>query len=147
MKSLQDYYRHKEMLDGHLNICKDCKRAYARSRDTKLVDYKRQRLSFKRIFQHRYGSMRQRVEGRATRKYKIEGYDICTKEEYYEWCYKKENMDTFKKLHKEWAESNFERKLTPSIDRIDNSKGYTIDNMQWLSLTENNKKYTFLIRR
>lgn len=141
-KPLSEYYKHKDMSDGHLNICKECKRSYAREQDTKERDYIRQRISFKRIFQHRYGSMKQRVDGKATRKYRVEGYDICTKEQFYEWCQDNSNMNKFKKLHKEWEISGFDRKLTPSIDRINNNRGYTVDNMQWITLTNNSRKYT-----
>jgi len=51
-------------------------------------------------------------------------------------------MKQFVELHEAWKYSNFNRKLTPSIDRIDNKKGYTVDNMQWMTLSNNSSKYT-----
>ena len=32
------------------------------------------------------------------------------------------------------------RSVTPTPDRIDNSGGYTLDNMQWLTFDKNNRK-------
>jgi hypothetical protein len=44
-------------------------------------------------------------------------------------------------LHTAWVDSGFTPKLVPSIDRIDNNKGYTIDNIRWLSKSDNSKKF------
>lgn len=57
-----------------------------------------------------------------------------------EWC--KKTYPTFISLYRIWQDSGFERKLTPSIDRIDSSKGYTLDNIQWLTLSNNCRKGT-----
>lgn len=35
-KSLDDFYKHSEMSDGHLNICKTCKRTEAKEREKQL---------------------------------------------------------------------------------------------------------------
>ena len=52
-----------------------------------------------------------------------------------------ESDPEFIRLFKEWEESGYEYKLTPSIDRIDNSRGYDLDNIQFLTLSENSKKW------
>lgn len=49
--------------------------------------------------------------------------------------------EVYMELHKKWVESGCEHKLAPSVDRIDKSKGYTLDNMQWLTVSENSKKW------
>lgn len=41
-----------------------------------------------------------------------------------------DNWDTYMELHKKWKESDFNRRLSPSIDRIDPKKHYSLDNIQ-----------------
>jgi hypothetical protein len=44
-------------------------------------------------------------------------------------------------IHKEWVESGYQKDLTPSIDRIDDYKGYSFDNIRIVTWKENNKRY------
>lgn len=46
----------------------------------------------------------------------------------------------FIRLFKEWEKSNYNKQLKPSIDRIDNKKGYFFENMQMLTWAENRFK-------
>ena len=46
----------------------------------------------------------------------------------------------FDEIYEKWEESGFTRHLTPSIDRKNNNLGYTFDNMQWLTVSQNSKK-------
>ena len=62
------------------------------------------------------------------------GLDICDKDDFMSWTLASKD---FMPLYDKWSASNYDRRLTPSIDRIDPSKGYTFDNMRWLSLSEN----------
>lgn len=45
----------------------------------------------------------------------------------------------FHELFLSWEQSNYSRKLTPSVDRIDSSKGYYLGNMEWVTHSENSK--------
>jgi hypothetical protein len=56
------------------------------------------------------------------------------------WCEK--TKKTFLRLHKQWEKSGFVRKLTPSIDRINNRKGYVLGNIRWITQERNCRKYT-----
>lgn len=146
-KPLNDFYKHPQMKDGHVNKCKSCNKRDVRENYGSKQDYykkydkSRQRNNKTRIFNHRYTQMKQRVEGRATRKYRVEGSELLSYEEYTKWLIK--NMDDFDSLYDRWAEGGFTRKLTPSIDRINNEKGYTADNMQWITQEANSRKQTF----
>lgn len=145
VKQLEDFYRHPDMPDGHVNKCKECNKRdvranYSDKKDAyKAYDKNRQRHSKTRIFNHRYTQIKQRVEGRATREYKVKGTEMLTYEQYCVWV--KNNMDEFDKIYLAWQQGGFVRRLTPSIDRIDNKQGYTADNIQWLPLYVNNEKY------
>ena len=50
-KDLSEYYKHKDMFDGHLNICKDCKRSgnskYREDNIEKVKEYDRNRPNSK----------------------------------------------------------------------------------------------------
>lgn len=145
-KELYLFYVHSKMSDGHLGKCKECVKESVRENYSKnrlyyqKYDIDRQRSSFRRIFRHRYSGMLARIEGRATRTYAVENRDIATREDFLMWCNK--NIISFKKIYYIWKKSGWENKLSPSIDRIDNNKGYTLDNIQWLSKKDNVSKYT-----
>lgn len=46
----------------------------------------------------------------------------------------------FRELYDNWVKAGFNRDKSPSIDRIDISKGYVLNNIQWLTMRENNIK-------
>lgn len=59
-----------------------------------------------------------------------------TKEELKEWLYTKTN---FTRLYNEWVKNKYISGLIPSIDRIESSKPYTIDNIRLMTWMENNE--------
>lgn len=144
-KPITDFYKHPQMPDGHVNKCKECnKRDVRKNHSLRTEHYReydktRQRHSKSRIFRHRYSSMKQRIEGRAIRAYGVTGRDFLSYEDYCKWV--TANMDKFDKLYYDWEKDGFSRKLAPSIDRIDNKKGYTVDNMRWITVSSNSLKY------
>ncbi len=54
-----------------------------------------------------------------------------------DWLFKQPRFET---LYEEWVESGFERNKTPSCDRLDDSKPYTLNNLQLTTAYINNKK-------
>ena len=145
-KELNQFYKHPQMLDGHLGKCKECSKKdvrenYAVKKD-KYHEYDRfrQKYSRRRMFNHRYNQIRQRVEGRGTRKHGSEGKEMLSYEEYCMWL--KDNMDDFERIYRDWEFSGFIPKLTPSIDRKNNNGGYTMDNMRWITRSANSSKGT-----
>lgn len=144
-KPLTDFYKHPQMPDGHVNKCKECnkrdvRKNYAENKTQyQAYDRARQRHSRSRIFNHRYSQIKQRTEGRAIREYKVQGKEVLSYEEYCVWL--KNNLDDFERLYQAWQDSGFTRKLTPSIDRIDNKGSYIANNMRWITVTDNSRKY------
>lgn len=96
------------------------------------------RYNFVKIWQRRYAHMKARQEGRASHQTAgALGKPICTPKEFEEWCTDWVNLERFITLYYDWVISGFTRWTSPSIDRVDPTKGYTTDNLQWLSFEEN----------
>lgn len=57
-----------------------------------------------------------------------------TIEELQQWCLA---QPQYHKLHEDWVNSGFQRNMAPSIDRKDDYKGYTLDNIQLMTAKEN----------
>ena len=47
------------------------------------------------------------------------------------------NHPYFLTLYKQWKTSDFDRRLTPTVNRMNSSKGYTLDNVEWLTNSQN----------
>lgn len=82
-----------------------------------------------------YRNMLSRVTGvNKNKNHLYLGLEILDKDFFYLWSLSDFN---FKYLFEKWIESDYDRRLTPSIDRIDSKKGYTKDNVQWITFSEN----------
>lgn len=62
---------------------------------------------------------------------------LLSRELFYAWAMP---HTKFHKLYIEWVDSGYDRKLCPSVDRIDSSKGYTLENMEWVTHSENSRR-------
>jgi hypothetical protein len=84
-----------------------------------------------------YRNMKSRVEGVQWKKFHLYyGKELINKETFYKWA--NESYD-FHNLFNIWESSCYNRKLTPTVDRIDSSKGYSLDNMRWITHSENSR--------
>lgn len=82
-----------------------------------------------------YCNMQSRVTGVQKKKAHLYlGLPILPREEFYSWS--KDNSD-FWRLYRQWVKSNYQRTLTPSVNRVDPDKGYTLDNIEWLTHSVN----------
>lgn len=82
-----------------------------------------------------YRNMKSRVTGVQKNYMHIYlGKDILKKEVFYDWS---RNDRAFLKLYKEWVNNNYDRRLTPSVNRIETNKGYTLNNIEWITNSQN----------
>lgn len=64
------------------------------------------------------------------------GLEVLPKEEFYRWA---NESKEFHALFEVWQASNYERKLTPSVNRIDSKQGYFLDNIEWVTHSVNSQ--------
>jgi len=85
-----------------------------------------------------YRNMQSRVTGVQKAKFHLyEGKRLLNREDFYNWA---KSSTKFHILFNEWEKSGYERKLSPSVDRIDSSRGYEMDNMEWVTHSENSRR-------
>lgn len=85
-----------------------------------------------------YRNMESRITGVQKQKHHLySGKTLLNREDFYNWAL---NSKEFHSLFSNFELSNYDRKLTPSVDRIDSSKGYDISNMEWVTHSENSKR-------
>lgn len=65
------------------------------------------------------------------------GYDLLPREEFYQLA---NNSQEFNIIFNKWKESNFKNEFMPTTDRKDPKLGYTSDNIQFLTWSENSIK-------
>lgn len=83
----------------------------------------------------KYTCMRCRVNGiGGHNRGDWKGKAILPKDVFMTWA---RNHPDFLNLYKRYVMNNFDRKLAPSINRIDSNRGYTLDNMEWLTNSQN----------
>jgi len=84
-----------------------------------------------------YRNMKSRVLGIQKKKAHLYlGKPLLNKEEFYKWS---ESSKEFIKLFNNWHKAKFNRKLCPSINRVDPDLGYELNNMEWITHSENSR--------
>ena len=78
-----------------------------------------------------------RVTGRCKSAVSSVGQPIVARVLFEHWAL---NNPDFHYLFKEWQESGYDSKLSPSVDRIDERFGYELWNMQFVTHSENVKR-------
>lgn len=111
---MRDYYqRNKAMLDAKV-------RAYERTP--------------KGFLMRKYRNMKSRVLGINDKSGRYTGKSILPKAAFYEWAL---GSDEFHRLWAAYVAAGFDRELAPSVDRVDSSRGYDLDNIRWITTHAN----------
>ena len=85
-----------------------------------------------------YRNMLSRVTGvQAGKHHLYKGKALLGKEFFYKWAM---SCPEFHALFDCWEASGFDRKYAPSVDRVDSSQGYTVENMEWVTHSENSRR-------
>ena len=85
-----------------------------------------------------YRNMLSRISG--VQKLKHHLYvdkELLDKNEFYSWAL---SSPVFNKLFDEYAAAGFDRKRCPSVDRINSRLGYVLENMEWVTHSENSSR-------
>ena len=84
-----------------------------------------------------YRNMQSRITGVQWRKAHLyAGKQLLPRDHFYEWAY---GDQQFHMLFAIWQASGYNRKLTPSVDRVNSALGYSLDNMRWVTHSENSR--------
>jgi hypothetical protein len=115
-KDFDQFYKDRTILYGISYVCKICKIKARRELD----------FHFKKIFKNSINRIKNHIR-------------YTNKEHTLTW----EQWQTFKphysKLHNEWEKNNYDFKLTPTIDRINNNIGYTLNNIRVVTKGQNTR--------
>lgn len=113
-KPVTEFYKHPQTRDGYLGKCKKCTKTDVRDNTT---DYG---LTEKGVIRVIYKTQR---GNSIVRKMEPPEY---SKKDLKLWLYE----NNFKELFDNWVKSNYDKKSKPSIDRMDDFKPYSLDNIQ-----------------
>jgi hypothetical protein len=133
--------------DGLNCNCKECHRIKRQAYNERsgYAAYKKYEKTHQGFLMRLYRNMQSRVTGvHQGKAHLYEGKYLLPREEFYNWAL---NSDQFFSLFKAYEESGFLRKLAPSVDRINSLLGYSIENMEWVTHSENSRRGSVSPRR
>lgn len=144
IKSYEQFAVNKRTPTGRYYVCRKCtyQKYKGRHKQKPHMEYKKRwALKRNRSENGKLRAMfaklkfRNKTEMLATARYVKINY---TYEDYRKHMY--ENTK-FKEIYDNWVQGNYQRIDTPTTDRIQDKIGYTIENIQCLSLVDNINKY------
>jgi len=126
--------------DGYANQCRLCRNEIQREKRKRerngiTLRYEKTKKGF---LMRLYRNMVSRINGiQKAKSHLYEGKSLLAKEDFYQWAM---GCTTFHVLWDEWVDSGYDRKLTPSVDRINSNEGYALANMEWVTHSENSRR-------
>ena len=109
-------------------------REFSRKRKAECRKYEKTKKGF---VMRMYRNMKSRVTG--VQKHKAHlylGLELMPKQEFYDLAL---NDPDFNKLFTEYEDSGYDRKLAPTPDRVDSRRGYTVDNIDFVTHSVNSR--------
>lgn len=120
-KKISEFPKNKKMVDGVIATCKKCVSKQKRN-------YRKTKAGLANsIYENQVGHSKKR--GHSYPKY--------SRVEFIEFLY---SSDKFNALYDMWVDSNYDKHKVPSVDRIDDSIGYSFCNIQITTWIENKNK-------
>ena len=98
---------------------------------------KKYEKTFNGFIMRMYRNMKSRISGVQQKKCHLyEGKFLLAKEKFYSIC---SSDPRFLCLFHTWKNSDYDRKLTPSVNRINSKIGYTESNIEFVTHSENSR--------
>ncbi len=139
-KPVSEFKNHPETRDKLTGSCKSCISAMQREHRSKNKnwDCKKYEKTKNGFLMRLYRNMKSRISGVQKKKFHLyEGKSILGKEQFYELALASVE---FNRLFEQYLESGYDRKLAPSVDRKDSSLGYEVDNIEFVTHSENSRR-------
>ena len=141
-KPLDEFHKKSTVKSGKQSICKNCINKDLRERRKNNNNFvtRKYEKTVNGFLMRLYRNMQSRIEGiQKEKKHLYKNKELLNRICFYNWA---KEHPVFKTLFIDWKKSNYNRKLTPSVDRINPSKGYNLDNMEWVTHSENSRRGT-----
>ena len=120
-------------------------RQRVRRKENNNLDTRRYEKTKKGFLMRLYRNMQSRITGvQSLKAHLYVGKSLLPRSEFYEWAI---DSPEFHELFDEWTNNNYDRKLTPSVDRVNSSIGYELNNMEWVTHSENSRRGAVSERR
>lgn len=117
-KGLENFNVNSIYADGYDNVCVLCSREYQRNRARSKEGL------IKKLFNTQKSNSK--IRGMVFNDYSFK--------EFRSWCL---NKSDFNRIYQDWADSGYLKNLKPSIDRIEETKPYAINNIRVVTWVEN----------
>lgn len=139
-KDVTEFKKHPETRDKLTGSCRVCMNALQKAHRSKnkYWDCKKYEKTHNGFVMRMYRNMKSRIEGIQKQKAHLyDGKAILSKEQFYKWVL---NNPDFLRLFELYKDSGFDRKLAPSVDRVDSKLGYELSNMEIITHSENSRR-------